>query len=467
MCVTPIHIVNPSTWFDPNGCQSLFLELPCGHCSECIISYRNEWRNRAFYEASKCIIDGNYMLFDTLTYSNGNLPHINDFLPYNIPEKYNFPCFCYDHIRGFFKLLNIHLNRLGYESVRYFVGCEYGDDIRFTRRPHYHILLFVKNSVPVKLLSKEISNCWIYGRTDGIKFRGSSYVLNHNVFTSLSDSERSAVNYVTKYCTKQFSYCDLIENRLNALLAYDFITWQYAKDFIKFGHWQSTGFGNDALIELVGKDRLLNTGKFKVVKKNGIIQYVNLHKSLQRKLLYDYSRDSFGRVHWSLNADGFAYKKKFFYRSVDFLISRIAALYTYQYNEIKNKVIEMFFTKDKINVASSVDELIDKSYNINKGIRNYSSVDYSFIRKRVYTGSDYGSKVDGFKCNDVLKRVRSIPLVGQFITLKDLEKYTHKFSFDVIDNYFHDKSINGDGGLDYLKLMHRLNFIHKNQFAYV
>lgn len=474
MCLSPLHLVNPSKWIDPNSCQSLFVDVPCGHCSDCLRSYQNEWRNRAYYECLDAFNNDKYVLFDTLTYRPSSLPHLSDFISlpqisigckddlckvsqyvpnYVDSSELDFPCFSHFDVQLFLANLRSRLKRLGFDSsgIRHFTVCEYGSDIRRTRRPHYHVLFFVPSSIPFDVMSLSISLSWRHGRTDGIPYRSRSYVLNRNVFKNSPVSIRRVCGYVTKYCTKQFSYNSLVRSRLEKLKVLDYSSYSLAKSLVKCGHWQSLGFGNDALIKIVGRDVLLKTGQFKIILSNGLFKYVNLHKSLQRKLLYDYYINDLGDVVWRLNRDGFSYKKRFKDRSVNFLhhLSSVVdpSLSFLCYEQALSKL----FVNGRFN-ESDPDDVIDRSYNIDCGLRNYASVDRSFMHKSVFTKVDFGSKKHGFvSSGDVV----------DFYPLHYLKNCLINKDVSLIDDALVRKSLNGDSGLRVMKKLNRLKNLFK------
>lgn len=73
MCLTPIKIKNPNY-----GKKSInprtdtvhqFIEVPCGHCPQCIAARQSEFVQRAYMESQK-----NHIFFATLTYDPAHLP---------------------------------------------------------------------------------------------------------------------------------------------------------------------------------------------------------------------------------------------------------------------------------------------------------------------------------------------------------------------------------------------------------
>lgn len=100
------------------GKENVFL-LPCGKCSSCLISKRQEWSVR-------CVMESKYHednCFITLTYDN-------DHVPLRLQKKD-----LQDFIHRLRDKIHQDFNVLG---TKYFACGEYGDK----GRPHYHMILF-------------------------------------------------------------------------------------------------------------------------------------------------------------------------------------------------------------------------------------------------------------------------------------------------------------------------------------
>ena len=229
MCLSPIKIKNRSKYFNLHTFQKLSIDVPCGKCAECIAAKQNEYYFRTYYQCLDCWKQGGYVLFDTLTYDSEHLPHISDFIEdFNIEEiraDLDFPCFNYEDIRYFIVRLRRALEYDGYDvknKLKYFVCSEYGTDPRYTHRPHYHILFFVldKSLDPIHL-SRVVNECWQKGITDGVDYNGEGYVTSKRVFWPSDELHARCVsNYVGKYLTKDTSFQDEIDRRLEVLSRY-------------------------------------------------------------------------------------------------------------------------------------------------------------------------------------------------------------------------------------------------------
>jgi hypothetical protein len=129
-------------------------------------------------------------------------------------------------------------------------------------------MLFVKNNVPKLLLSKLISDCWQYGRTDGVKYRGAKYVLNHCIFDNTNSMEHvyNTTEYVTKYILKDLELSTKYHKTTMQLLypiykkeAYKDLTieerktYRYIKNLKANQHRHSKGFGK-YLLNIIPED---------------------------------------------------------------------------------------------------------------------------------------------------------------------------------------------------------------------
>lgn len=464
MCLNPSTILNPSRFYRPNSGQYMYLSVPCGHCSECISMYASEWRLRARYEA---LDTSNYVLFDTLTYSNGNLPHVSDM--FSVPKNLDFPCFSKYDVQCFLKRLRSYLSNHGYdvkEKLRYFIVSEYGNDIRYTRRPHYHALFFVSCSIPPLVLSRAISKCWSFGRTDGVKYRGSSYVLNRNVFSSDSNIVNPVVGYVTKYISKQFSYSSLVNSRLSRLKEFDYDTYKLVKPFVSQFHVQSLNFGYKSLSNRDPYFYVENPF-LALENKQHYINYVSLPMSLQRKIFYTYSAVN-GRVLWSAKPALVDYKVTVAERQIHKLACRFSSKLGIPLSQsTKYATVALFAHGRLLNSFKSIRDTLCDSYNINSGLRNYACIDRGYIsKKRCFSNQDYGSTIDGFKCTPIFKFDCSFDDPSSLHTVSDIDNlFCYKSSFvEDINNRLSVKlHSDGDAKLGVLKVLERLNNIHKTK----
>lgn len=446
MCTQPLTILNPKKWISPTHGQQLYLRVPCGHCVECRQQRQNEWQIRSYYECIDTILHDGYMLFDTLTYAPGYLPQIADFI--DVPAELNFSCFRFDDIRLFFNRLRSYLKRRNYnveENLRYFVTSEYGSDRvyngrRATTRPHYHIFVFVRhNAVPPLVLSRAISHCWCYGRTDGVPYKTSSYVLQHNTFNSMDVATRRCVMYVAKYVSKDFEYTDLIKNRIYKIMCHHYpdFDWQMSKvqrgfyqmllRFVNCDHRQSLYFGS-FYIEAQGVENIVNNGYLKF-NFNGLPLVYGLFPSLKRKLFYNYKKVD-GDVTYYLNLRGILFKQKRINEKILSLQSEINQYNVNHQKSLECSAFDLLFNQYRLQPNLVMDEkavrkqIVDEcSVDCYNGLRNYSSIDRNFIHRSVFSKKDYGSKKHGFLTLEKIRYVNDPKKIdyGDCIELNQLE----------------------------------------------
>ena len=76
MCTSPLHKKNPYFGADPgshpgHNVEDLYLQIPCGHCAECLATKQASFAQRVQAES-----EYNHLFFATLTYDNKHLPSI-------------------------------------------------------------------------------------------------------------------------------------------------------------------------------------------------------------------------------------------------------------------------------------------------------------------------------------------------------------------------------------------------------
>ncbi len=166
------------------GSDYRILEIPCGQCMHCRQNVAAQWKNRLILEASL----HEHCQFATLTYSDKNLPHDGGLDREAMPE----------FMRRLRERLRPYGSRRGklLQTVRYF-GCgEYGEN--FSRRPHYHILLFGL-SVPDRRLWRTTPAGAPSYRSD---FLEEIWPFGHVEF---SDVTASSIAYVSGYSIKKLN----------------------------------------------------------------------------------------------------------------------------------------------------------------------------------------------------------------------------------------------------------------------
>lgn len=102
----------------------------CGKCESCVNEKKEDYANRASFEAQKYIQKGGAAVFLLFTYSPEAVP----MLTYNNESTM---CFNLAHIYELNRILKDRYTKQG-KSISYIIGPEYGVDPSYTQRPHYH-----------------------------------------------------------------------------------------------------------------------------------------------------------------------------------------------------------------------------------------------------------------------------------------------------------------------------------------
>lgn len=324
MCLHPHSIRNPTKSINIDGGQLLRMLVPCGTCAQCLQAKRNEWYIRTHYEIKRTISHGGYIYFDTLTYNNENLPMLSHFVD---TEKYgldDFSCFNREHFKAFVKRLRRKISYhygIKKDCFRYFVTTEYGEDNRFTHRPHYHVLFFVYGPIlPIKF-SQFVADCWSYGRTDGYPYKPSCYVAEHTYQRGVDHkTTESVAMYVSKYITKNSNFMATIRGRLASLREkltyYDTLNnshiLHYHEELLKAlkrsiepFHCQSQGFGLGYLDNLT-PEKLMYANEDKVILQDShkVVKTYPMPMYYRRKLHYTLEKHADGTRYWQLTDNG-------------------------------------------------------------------------------------------------------------------------------------------------------------------
>ena len=280
MCVSPLHILNKTRIYS-EGFSTPFLDVPCGHCSDCEQRKKDDWMVRAIVEYKRCKKQCGFVWFPTLTYSNENLPIWFD-------KDFSCPCFQKEHFVSFRNKLRVYLSREGIDltgdyTMRYFYCCEYGGE---KGRPHLHALLFVPKYVPMALFKKLVRKSWIYGQ---VRYSPSGDSVN----------DARGIRYAMKYLSKDMhwfkiygidEYLDKLKAKAmedNSLLKKDYAKYHAFLRVLPH-HCQSLGFGSD--IELTDYDFIEDKIKSCELGLYDTIYSYKIPSYYKRKFLYDYDK---------------------------------------------------------------------------------------------------------------------------------------------------------------------------------
>lgn len=321
MCYHPITIVNPTKYVSLKYRDRYTLRVPCGQCAACQESKKREYYLRSYYHAQHYLANGGFVLFDTLTYSDKYLPHINQF----VNTKYNFSCFDGSHIRKFVAILRQWCKRKYNSNFEYMLSSEYGTSEQHTHRPHYHVLFFVQGSVTPLQFSRMVADAWFYGRTDGKPYKSDYYVLN-NVLAGDSARNIRILKYVTKYISKSCLFTKQINKRVNAIM-FEISEYRKQHGLDKKNDWmdslegqmyreslmrhigqfhrQSTGFGASLLADL-DLNQVFKDGLLRVKDNEKVVLAIPIPTYYKRKLFYEQIEVDGAKI-WSPNELGVQY----------------------------------------------------------------------------------------------------------------------------------------------------------------
>ena len=335
MCTKTVRSFTNARYISKVYPQKVVSYWKCGFCSECIAEKRSEFQLRAFYEAKRCISQGGFILFDTLTYRDECLKFFSDYYPAALGQPWNFCAFSRSDIRYFFQNLNLTLTRLGYDIAGKFVHLltsEYGSRPDCTHRPHYHVLFFVNFPIQPEILSYIIGEVWSFGRTDGIWYKGRRYLLYQRVFRSLDRDLLKVSNYVAKYVGKDLHLHRVLMRRCVRSFYQLYPNWpQYSDLRLEFRrfcsnvlpfHLQSDGFGSYALQDNQVDDIVSSDSLPLPLSGPGIVARISLPLYFRRKLYYRLERVE-GRNAWVLTDFGRKHMISSFERRVSFFAQKI------------------------------------------------------------------------------------------------------------------------------------------------
>lgn len=171
MCVRPLILHVKPKHFNGSLTGERVVQVPCGHCIECLKDKQNSWFVRLYSE-----FQGKEVLFFTLTYAPEHVPTV---INSETGEFYH--SVCAEHLQSCMKRFRMQYERrFGRGDFKYFITSEYGPK---TNRPHYHGIIS---------LSKAEFTPFLLDWQKRYGFTQSSKV------NSLSASLR----YVTKYAIK-------------------------------------------------------------------------------------------------------------------------------------------------------------------------------------------------------------------------------------------------------------------------
>lgn len=242
MCKNQLSLYNPSLHYQ-YAVDPVWVNVPCGKCDECINQAQKDWFIRLYAEFLDVQESNGSCYMFTLTYAK--CPTLKSLLSSDAlfvltntcPSLSNYldsPLFNKDHIKVFINSLRHRfVRRFGSDyRLRYFIASEFGEE---KKRPHYHLILFLPNKkLYPSVVNDIVKSLWHHGfvMLSRDKKSGSGYITNIK-----------ALNYVSKYVTKDLSFYDLpyVKDIVNLLKSCD-ESIKFVRKFLPF-HLQSRYFG--------------------------------------------------------------------------------------------------------------------------------------------------------------------------------------------------------------------------------
>lgn len=330
MCISPVKVLNPSRRFI-DGYHKVSLSVPCCKCDSCRDLQTRDWQVRAYAEFKHYQSIGGRTLFLTFTYKDSALPHHNykEVQSDGSILKFHIPCFRHRDKVKFINSLRKHFERRYFvigsdgkkhvvsdNKVKYLWCSEYATDERYTRRPHYHVLLHIPPcDYSDSQLLDLVRSFWSYeiSPTHPFKVNGSESFIDPTTQKPYKDNRCHPITrlplgwvkestqglvvknmyaclYVAKYVCKDLSYFEHPD--VSSFLDPTCSTYDERYKSIRFKlpkHFQSQGYGSSLFEHIsVGKDEALLNG-FHLPQYDKVLFRVPRYHS--DKLFYNYLQD--------------------------------------------------------------------------------------------------------------------------------------------------------------------------------
>lgn len=461
MCLSPVHIGNPSN-YKVYWTSAKSYNVPCGHCDECRLSYELEWQTRISYEIKSTYDNGGCCIFLTFTYNDDHLPiYCDDDAGIYVPS------FSRDHVITFLNRIKVWAYKnYGKRSYKYILCSEYGKN---TQRPHYHALFFLTSSVDYIAFALKCRDSWQplgymfpkwdsnlcsfvdnFGRPDDV-------LLRDNIGSS---------KYVCKYVTKDMSYYGLYEVDSYLNCTDDTLRRQRKAAMKPYlpKHWQSNELGYSIFdnLDLSSEhsiESLLNEGIFNPLTK----EYNPLPRYVVNKLMYRnvstqgcyYERTSTSiKEHVSRETGEITYKTKLNYlydrELTEFGRSYMRKMYDARIDRRCKKLSELFqLMKSDVSFSYVLPYLTKLNIDFNdytsfyplavyhdvlcnygdKPLRYYLGTNYDFYnRDNVFRLYMCSHDIEFLRANHSTKLCHVPPPYGLFDDLKFLDSYYNFYS---------------------------------------
>lgn len=320
MCIENKTILINKKQLYINSFPKIYQRIKCGKCFECREQKRDEYIYRGQAESIYTFKNNGWIIFDTLTYNEENVPRIKDFVN---EYKQDFRCFNNKHWTDYIKKLRIYIQRKygKQHKIKPFACGEFGTSEKGTHRPHYHVIWYYTCEFGTPIKPTEFSVIaemkWKMGRTDGVTTNGIKKFEEQKVFTEHNAHNLNVLRYIAKYTEKDSSFQKEIDRRLNQIFKYNDYTTRAEKAKIKRHICQYSripkAFGAYAL-ETMNKEQVYNTMKVSYEDTKEIVKTIPLPEYYRRKLYYKLEKyEIMGEIKtkWVLTELGMAQKYDF------------------------------------------------------------------------------------------------------------------------------------------------------------
>lgn len=241
MCTNPLTIKNNRLDYRAD-LHARLLTVPCGCCAECIDIKRNELQLRAMYEARRECWTHHVMLL--FTYDDSHVPYL---------YYHHDHIMCHD-MKHISLMIDILRRLYGKEHFWYMIGAEYGIDLLYTQRPHYHGLFGLDDTIDYREFCETCRRIWTgqnYCRDEKQDFRtpfgnlGFMFPAPDEPSTKfLCRDEQKSAAYCAKYCCKQLGFIE--KNLVKQLKKHDVPKCDYRDSVPRMV--ATRGFGIDAIL---------------------------------------------------------------------------------------------------------------------------------------------------------------------------------------------------------------------------
>lgn len=293
MCTNPIRIKSNTKYYTPYK-DKLYYSVPCGKCDSCRMEKQSEWVIRTMFHVK----DYPRVYVYTLTYREDNVPYFND-------ETTGTHTMAFSHkdIKDFIDNIRKYMIRrkqITNHEFNYIIASEYGEgkhspkDKPSTHRPHYHIILFFKETAKVTFRQLHTLLRQFWAVPHGFIYpdiKEKECLSKKKWWLSFPDEKEclmkdanGTAKYISKYITKDINFykkeeiTKYLDERIKKT---DKEEWQRRVWKIKRylpKHWQSKGLGMSLKREVEKrKEYYINGGSWidpKDLKKYRIPKYI-------------------------------------------------------------------------------------------------------------------------------------------------------------------------------------------------